>query len=178
MYDYIDYIKGIPTFFFVQSSSCLLLNLILPSTHPPSPPPPPPKFYYHIWILCKKNILSPPPPPRQKNICLFFQILILCQFVKNSLAPTPPSPHYPITPPPTPTHTQKKKKNYYSDLGSQNSITRWLKIRLVGFVLKKLLTYIKMLIVPHVNLGNCVEYHTVSILIFFIGYHYLYFMVQ
>ena len=31
----------------------------------------------------------------------------------------------------------------------QNSRTRELKIRVVGFVLKKLLTYFEMLIVPH-----------------------------
>ena len=31
----------------------------------------------------------------------------------------------------------------------QNSLTRELKIRVVGFVLKKLLTYFEMLIVPH-----------------------------
>ena len=31
----------------------------------------------------------------------------------------------------------------------KNSLTRELKIRVVGFVLKKLLTYFEMLIVPH-----------------------------
>ena len=31
----------------------------------------------------------------------------------------------------------------------QNSLTRELKIRVVGFVLKKLLTFFEMLIVPH-----------------------------
>ena len=31
----------------------------------------------------------------------------------------------------------------------QNSLSRELKIRVVGFVLKKLLTYFEMLIVPH-----------------------------
>ena len=31
----------------------------------------------------------------------------------------------------------------------QNSLTRELKIRAVGFVLKQLLTYFEMLIVPH-----------------------------
>ena len=45
---------------------------------------------------------------------------------------------------------EKKKKR--SDLDSflcQNSLTRELKIRVVGFVLKNLFTYFKMLIVPH-----------------------------
>ena len=39
----------------------------------------------------------------------------------------------------------------------QNSLTRELKIRIVGFVLKKLFTYFEMLIVPHALqcVGGC-----------------------
>ena len=51
-----------------------------------------------------------------------------------------------LSPPPPP--TPKKKKNQIWIL-CQNSLTRELKIRVVGFVLKKLLTYFEMLIVPH-----------------------------
>ena len=49
-------------------------------------------------------------------------------------------------PPPPPQKKKKKKKNW---ILCQNSRTRELKIRVVGFVLKKLLTYFEMLIVPH-----------------------------
>ena len=48
--------------------------------------------------------------------------------------------------PPPPPPPQKKK----GDLDSLSEFTtRELKIRVVGFVLKKLLTYFEMLIVPH-----------------------------
>ena len=47
-------------------------------------------------------------------------------------------------PPPPP---QKKKNQIW--IFCLNSLTRELKIRVVGFVLKKLLTYFEMLIVPH-----------------------------
>ena len=56
----------------------------------------------------------------------------------------PPPPH--PTPPPTP--KKNKKKNQIWIL-CKNSLTRELKIRVVGFVHKKLLTYFEMLIVPH-----------------------------
>ena len=49
---------------------------------------------------------------------------------------------------PWPPPPKKKKKNQIWIL-CQNSLTRELKIRVVGFVLKKLLTYFEMLIVPH-----------------------------
>ena len=52
------------------------------------------------------------------------------------------------TPPPPPPHPTPPKKNQIWIL-CQNSLTREFKIRVVGFVLKKLLTYIEMLIVPH-----------------------------
>ena len=55
-------------------------------------------------------------------------------------------PDYPPPPPPPPPH-QKKKNQIW--ILCQNSLTRELKIRVVGFVLKKLLTYFEMLIVPH-----------------------------
>ena len=41
------------------------------------------------------------------------------------------------------------KKNIQIWILCQNSLTRELKIRVVGFVRKKLLTYFEMLIVPH-----------------------------
>ena len=50
--------------------------------------------------------------------------------------------------PPPPPPPKKKKKNQIWIL-CQNSLTRELKIRVVGFVRKKLLTYFEMLIVPH-----------------------------
>ena len=53
-----------------------------------------------------------------------------------------------LTPPPTPHPPKKKKKNQIWIL-CRNSLTRELKIRVVGFVLKKLLTYFEMLIVAH-----------------------------
>ena len=52
-----------------------------------------------------------------------------------------------MTPPPPP-HTHTHTQNQIWIL-CQNSLTRELKIRVVGFVLKKLLTYFEMLIVPH-----------------------------
>ena len=56
----------------------------------------------------------------------------------------PPSPQPP--PPPPPPSPQKKNQIW---ILCQNSLTRELKIRVVGFVLKKLLTYFKMVIEPH-----------------------------
>ena len=52
-----------------------------------------------------------------------------------------------LPPPPPPPKKKKKKKKIW--ILCQNSLTRELKIRVVGFVLKKLLTYFEMLIVPH-----------------------------
>ena len=57
------------------------------------------------------------------------------------------SPASPPPPPPPPKKKKKKKKQIW--ILCQNSLTRELKIRVVGFVLKKLLTYFEMLIVPH-----------------------------
>ena len=57
----------------------------------------------------------------------------------------------PCPPPPPPTHTHKNQ----IWILCQNSLTRELKIRVVGFVRKKLLTYFEMLIVPHVL--QCVD---------------------
>ena len=50
--------------------------------------------------------------------------------------------------PPPPPHPPPQKKNQIWIL-CQNLLTRELKIRVVGFVLKKLLTYFEMLIAPH-----------------------------
>ena len=55
--------------------------------------------------------------------------------------PLPPSP------PQKKNKNKKKKKQIW--ILCQNSLTRELKIRVVGFVLKKLLTYFEMSIVPH-----------------------------
>ena len=55
---------------------------------------------------------------------------------------------FPPPPPPPPPPKKNKKKTTDLDF-CQNSLTRELKIRVVGFVLKKLLTYFEMLIVPH-----------------------------
>ena len=54
-------------------------------------------------------------------------------------------------PPPPPKKKKQKKKTKKKQIWilCQNSLTRELKIRVVGFVLKKLLTYFEMLIVPH-----------------------------
>ena len=62
---------------------------------------------------------------------------ILLKFGANEGAMTPP-----------PKKKKKKKKNQIWIL-CQNSLTRELKIRVVGFVRRKLLTYFEMLIVPH-----------------------------
>ena len=53
------------------------------------------------------------------------------------------------SPPPPPPPPQKKKKKNQIWILCQNSLTREIKIRVVGFVCKKLLTYFEMLIVPH-----------------------------
>ena len=50
-------------------------------------------------------------------------------------------------PPPHPLHHHQKKNQIW--ILCQNPLTRELKIRVVGFVLKKLLTYFEMLMVPH-----------------------------
>ena len=60
-----------------------------------------------------------------------------------SPAPPPPPPH------PPPTHPKKKQQKKQIWILCQNSLIRELKIRVVGFVLKKLFTYFEMLIVPH-----------------------------
>ena len=67
----------------------------------------------------------------------------------------PPSPS-----PPPPPHTKKKIQIW---ILCQNSLTIELKIRVVGFVHKKLLTYFEMLIVPHAL--QCVDG------CFFVFYH-------
>ena len=54
--------------------------------------------------------------------------------------------HAPSPPPPPP----RQKNNLFQIwILCQNSLTRELKIRVVGFVLKKLLTFFENLIVPH-----------------------------
>ena len=62
-----------------------------------------------------------------------------------------------LPPPPPPPQKKKKKKTQQIWILCQNSLTRELKIRVVGFVLKKLLAYFEMLIVPHAlqSLDSC-----------------------
>ena len=52
---------------------------------------------------------------------------------------------------------KKKKKNLQIWFLCQNSLTREQKIRVVGFVLKKLFTHFEILIVSHAS--NCVNGH-------------------
>ena len=74
-----------------------------------------------------------------------------CVHHENYLSafPAHPSPLYPGPEPPPPS-----PQNQVWVL-CQNSLTRELKIRVVGFVLKKLLTHVEMLIVPHAL--HCVD---------------------
>ena len=55
----------------------------------------------------------------------------------------------PPPPPPPPRPLPPKKRNTDIWILCQNSLTRELKIRVVGFMHEKLLTYFEMLIVPH-----------------------------
>ena len=73
-------------------------------------------------------------PKKKEN-----QKMIMPENFNKNLEQKKPPPH---------THKKKKKKNQIWIL-CQNSLTRELKIRVVGLVLKKLLTYFEMLIVPH-----------------------------
>ena len=63
--------------------------------------------------------------------------------ISTTLTPLPPHPRHHPPPPPA------KKKLFQIWILCQNSLTRELKIRVVGFVLKKLLTFFENLIVPH-----------------------------
>ena len=81
---------------------------------------------------------SPPPPPQKKN-----DYMIMPENFNKNLE----QKRGPASPPPPPPPKKKKKKQIW--ILCQNSLTRELKIRVVGFVLKKLLTYFEMLIVPH-----------------------------
>ena len=90
------------------------------------------------------------------------KILIKIWSKRGALIPCPANPPPPHPPPPPPKKKKKKKKKQIWIL-CQNSLTRELKIRVVGFVLKKLLTYFEMLIVPHAL--QCVDG------CFFVFYH-------
>ena len=61
----------------------------------------------------------------------------------------------PSDPPPPPPQKKKKKKKNQNLILCQNSITIELNIKVVGFVLKQLLAYFEMLIVPHAP--HCVD---------------------
>ena len=69
-----------------------------------------------------------------------------------SAFPAHPSPLYPSPEPPPPSRPAKKNQIW---IFRQNSLTTELKIRVVGFVLKNILTYFEMLIVQHTL--HCVE---------------------
>ena len=78
----------------------------------------------------------------QKNQKMINDYMIMPEnFNKNLELKREPWPR----PPPPPPQKKKKIKLDFC----QNSLTRELKIRVVGFMLKKLLTYFEMLIVPH-----------------------------
>ena len=82
------------------------------------------------------------------------EILIKTIAKEGALIPCPPPlPAPPPLPPPPPPPPPPKKKQIW--ILCQNSLTRELKIRVVGFVLKKILTYFEMLIVPHAL--HCVD---------------------
>ena len=127
---------------FIKTSS--------PSHQPATPSP---IFISNFDSFCQKQHLflpqlHPRPPLHKKN-----QIWIICQ---NSLT------HYPPPPPPPPnTHTYTAAQRpppsiHFLTLKilCQNSLTKELKIRVVGFVLKNILTYFEVLIVPHSILGT------------------------
>ena len=82
----------------------------------------------------------------QKMIIWLCQKILIKIWSKRG-GPDPLLPPLPPPPPPPPKKKKKKKKQIW--ILCQNSLTRELKIRVVGFVLKKLLTYFEMLIVPH-----------------------------
>ena len=73
-------------------------------------------------------------------ICLCQKILIKLWSKRGGLEPPPPPP---------PKKKKKKKKKQIWIFCHLLVYIRELKIRVVGFVLKKLLTYFEMLIVPH-----------------------------
>ena len=57
-----------------------------------------------------------------------------------------------LSPPPPPHPAPKTEEKYFFFqiwILCQNSLTREIKIRVVGFVLKKLLTFFENLILPH-----------------------------
>ena len=80
--------------------------------------------------------------------------MIIYSYIGNTylpmlLAPFSTTLHHIPPPPPLP---PTQKKNFFLFqiwILCQNSLTRELKIRVVGFVLKKLLTFFENLIVPH-----------------------------
>ena len=69
---------------------------------------------------------------------IIYRQYLLTYAVDTLLTPSPPS-------------FALQKKVFFSQIWihCRNSITKEFKIRVVGFVLKKLLTYFEMLIVPH-----------------------------
>ena len=104
---------------------------------------------FRIWITSKK-IHSPPAqdqlPPRPEII--FLHLDSLSKYSLTPLSPAPPPPR-PPSPPPAPQPPPPRQK---SDL--ENSFTRELKIRVLGFMLRNLLTGFEMLIVPHFTLDT------------------------
>ena len=64
---------------------------------------------------------------------------------------------FPPPPPPSPPHPHQHFFSFQIWILCQNSLTRELKIRLVGFALKKLFTHFEMLIVSHAL--HCVNGH-------------------
>ena len=94
------YVQSVHCLFQSASSQYELMHFALKSeiTYPPPPPASPsPQFFsdFDSLSICQKvTPPSPrPPPPPPPSPTIFFQILILGQFVKkNHLTPPPPPP--------------------------------------------------------------------------------------
>ena len=89
-----------------------------------------------------------------RNLELEILYVIIYSYIGNTYLPmllasfSTTLPHAPTPPPAPPSKKKKKKKLFQMWILCQNSLTRELKIRGVGFVLKKLLTFFENLIVP------------------------------
>ena len=94
-----------------------------------------------IWIdvqISQEALLREIRPKKNQKMIIWLCQKILIKIWSKRGGPPPPPPH------PTP------RKKYQICILCQNSLTKELKIRVVGMVLKQLLTYFEMLIGPHV----------------------------
>ena len=109
-------------YFFIVSDLDSFVKIHLLESSPPPPPPPPP--------------VSPPTPSTLLFYCFWFGFI-----VKIHLLESPPPPPRPPPPPSVTSHTfHPTFLLFHIWILCQNSLTRELKIRVVGFVLKKLFT--------------------------------------